>query len=394
MQRPGGTLSIPSGGELNVKSVFTFSGTVVGPGKVTITSGATLLIAPTAKIRNGARLINGGHAEIQSNGFNGEYLFNGSVLENAGTLTLDDNVNVTDDGNAANLVQNDPGATIDFAQTPSAIDPDNIDTTLANYGTLRLLSGTLTVSTLTNLVAGKLTRGTYVATAGTLYLPGPITTNAADISLGATGQIIGGGTNALASLGSNTGTLDLGQSLALSGGLSNSGHISVLAGTLQAASVAQNAGSISISKGAKLIAGASGNGPITLGGGSLTGNGTVVGVLSGAGTVNPGRSAGPLTVTGSFAPAPGGDVTVGIGGPLHPGTDFGQLVVTGRTSLAGTLVLATDPNCKPPIGASVPIMFAGSLTGTFGAVTGTQLSGVHLVVTYTATSVILTAAAG
>jgi hypothetical protein len=56
--------------------------------------------------------------------------------------------------------------------------------------------------------------------------------------------------------------------------------------------------------------------------------------------------------------------------------------------------IATKTGYLPPIGKKVTVLTAGSVSGTFTAVTGTQLTGEHWVVSYKATGIVLTVVSG
>ena len=103
---------------------------------------------------------------------------------------------------------------------------------------------------------------------------------------------------------------------------------------------------------------------------------------------------GAVTVGGgtlslpTFAPALSSTLTVGVSATPA------QLSVSGPTALKGTLAIQTKAGYLPPLGKKVAILTATSRSGTFATVTGTQMTGEHWVVSYTATSVILKAVSG
>ena len=220
--------------------------------------------------------------------------------------------------------------------------------------------------------------------------------NSASVSVGTGGALLSaGGGAALATLSRNSGSLSLATPLTSSAALTNSGTI-VLAesGSLQALSYTQTGGTTSVAAGATLKAGSSGTGGVIITGGALAGNGKVLGAVAGAGTITPGRAAGPLTVTGTYKPASTGRMAVGIGPGSTVGTSFGRLAVSGTATLAGTLAIQTEPGYVPAVGTVVTVLTAGSRTGTFATVAGAQLSARHWKVSYTTTSVVLTMVAG
>src|SRR5207244_1167373 len=72
-------------------------------------------------------------------------------------------------------------------------------------------------------------------------------------------------------------------------------------------------------------------------GGILSGSGgTVISNTTNAGQVNPGSSAGILTITGNYTQTAAGTLNIELGGTT-PGTQFDRLAVSGAASLNGTL---------------------------------------------------------
>ena len=147
---------------------------------------------------------------------------------------------------------------------------------------------------------------------------------------------------------------------------------------------------MSVASGATLQAGSGGTGSVAINGGTLTGNGSVEGHVTGAGTTVPGRQTGPLTVSGTYQPAGGGALVIGISGPSAPGTDFGQLAVSGSASLNGSLNVVTASGYSPPLCDVYPVVTASSLSGTFGSLNGLSLADRQYRVTYGPTGVNLT----
>ncbi len=267
-----------------------------------------------------------------------------------------------------------------------------------------------------NLANGILTGGTYKV-AGTLQIPGNITTNDARITLiGKASQILNPNTNAL------TGFLTNGAkgSFALNGGQSFTS-----AGTFT------NQGAISIGKGSTFTVGAGGsymqnggkttvNGKLTLSKtedrtddsafgvepaatlvrivkGSLFGNGGIVAAhLFSSGTVIPAASmtaVGKLGVTGPYTQTPAGALDANIAGAASG--QFNVLNVTGAATLGGTLNIGLLNNFVPLIGAEFEILTAKHVTGTFATVNGTKINGSeHFTVTYNSDNVTLTVVSG
>lgn len=130
---------------------------------------------------------------------------------------------------------------------------------------------------------------------------------------------------------------------------------------LNAASTNNVAGAIALltAAGATLdVTGLTGGTLVLPSGQTLGGNGTVLGNVTGAGTVSPGFSAGTLAITGNFTPT--GTVEFEVASPFAtPGVDFDQLVVTGATNtvnLSGaTLSFPGAPPAAPP-GTTIRIL--------------------------------------
>lgn len=84
-------------------------------------------------------------------------------------------------------------------------------------------------------------------------------------------------------------------------------------------------------------------------GDSLIGSGTLEANLVNAGTVSPGNSAGIITVDGDYTQEVGGTLEIELGGTTA-GTGYDQLVVTGATTLQGTLNVTLMPGFSPQAG--------------------------------------------
>lgn len=128
-------------------------------------------------------------------------------------------------------------------------------------------------------------------------------------------------------------------------------------------------------------------------GGTVAGTGTIEAPVSNGGVVAPGASpgeAGTLTVTGAYTQTTAGDLAIEIGSSAAD-----KLSVSGAATLAGDLVVTLLGNPNPPDGTVYDIVSAGSISGTFTAVTVPSLPGGRtLTVSYTATKVRLTVGAG
>jgi len=124
-------------------------------------------------------------------------------------------------------------------------------------------------------------------------------------------------------------------------------------------------------------------------GSSLNGVGTFDGnIINNSGLITP---AGTLTVEGYYTQANGGTLKVNIGGTT-PGSGYGQLVVTGQATLAGTLQLGLTNGFFPTLGETFNSVVAASISGQFSPVTGGSLGqNIQLNATYGSTVLTLTA---
>jgi hypothetical protein len=516
IQQPGGTLTLPSKGTLTITNTYSDSGVLSGPGTVTVPAGSTLTLAPGFALAGGVRLVNKGSGEVQQGYYNGQDFSGGSVLENAGTLTLDDNANpgFDSDGNAGNEVVNDSGATISYASTDAGGAEFYVP--VLNNGTITVTGGTLSISALAaggsgafsgagtfelgggvlatsqltgvqNLEDGpgglELTGSTPLAALKTLSVaqgpltvdsaltmpalhtadvestlsgPGTVTVPAGSTLTLAPGFALAGGVR-LVNKGSgevqgcqcsapesfaggsvleNAGTLtidngadpgydsdnntgneiindagatmtttsgtdedDIDVPLVNNGSITGSGNLDIDSiqnvgsvvqskGTLTAG-LTQTAGFLQIAKGAKFV-------PVSrtsITGGSLMGAGTYAGPFSGGATVAPSLAGAPLTITGTFKPSASGSLQVLVNGSATAGTSYSQLKASGDARLTGTLAISTGSSYAPVAGTQLTIVSAKSVTGTFATTTGASYSGGHWAVSYTSTSVVLTAAA-
>jgi len=109
--------------------------------------------------------------------------------------------------------------------------------------------------------------------------------------------------------------------------------------------------------------------PVLIKGGTLTGHGTVGAAVVNGGTVKPSTTGGVLTVSGSYQQTKSGTLATVLTGTT-PGRKFGQLVVDGAASLAGTIKVTTS-HFTPKKRQSFQVMRYHSHTGSFGTKSGT-----------------------
>ncbi|MBN2561009.1 MAG: hypothetical protein JXQ75_08775 [Phycisphaerae bacterium] len=167
-------------------------------------------------------------------------------------------------------------------------------------------------------------------------------------------------------------------------GVTQAGLLETLAGcplTLNNATLFTQTGGQTIVGGTLTVNG----GQLSLDGGVLTGSGTISGsVVNTGATIEPGASAGTLTVNGSYAQAAGGTLRIELGG-TSPG-EYDKFAVTGAVSLGGTLYVEPIDGFVPEVGQQFTIMTFASRTGEFAALSGSC----EYSVTYNATTVTLT----
>ena len=381
----GGTIK----GTLSTDELFADYGEIDGPGVVTVNSGGTGVVSQSSALtlNTGGKLVNLGSTTVDGQ----ISLSNASQVENGGALALTDSANVSISDNTNNKVLNDASGTISYRASRAALAV-SLQAPFTNNGTVTVARGQLGLPSLTNLTAaGKLTGGTYQALGGTINLANAINNNAANLVLGTTGGFVAGGVDALPTIATNSGSLTFSKSETFTpASLANTGAINVLAGTTKLGTLNQTAGSTSVASGATLRSG-SGAGNVLITGGTLTGNGTVAGKVSGSGTVQPARAAAtPLAIASDYTPDPAaGTLAISIGGTTS-GTGYGALTVGGTATLGGTLALQTDIGYDPPNGSTYTILTANAVSGTFSSVTGTTAGAHTYVVNYSPTQVTVT----
>jgi hypothetical protein len=124
-----------------------------------------------------------------------------------------------------------------------------------------------------------------------------------------------------------------------------------------------------------------------------------IGVYTGTLAVND-QANSTFTNSGSLVIAAGSVVQVSNNyrqpatGSLQPilagATSFGQLQVSGQATLDGALKVSTGNNFSPTAGQSFPVLTAGSVSGTFAALSGMSFAnGVSLNPVYSSSGVVL-----
>jgi len=92
------------------------------------------------------------------------------------------------------------------------------------------------------------------------------------------------------------------------------------------------------------------------------------------GNLLPGGSPGVLTITGDYDQSAEGTLEIELGGS-EVGTEYDQLVVEGNASLNGTLSICLIDDYVPQAGESFEILTASSVSGSFGRVDVSGVSG-------------------
>jgi hypothetical protein len=326
----GATLNLTGGANVDYEGTYTGSGAgtiALASGTLTLAGNATFNF-PTGLFQwtggllniNGQTLTNQGVITISNGTLEG-----GGTLANAGTI---------DQAGAGNLalangttIDNQSTGTYDF-QTDSSIIVGFDNGTFTNAGTLEKTGNTGTSS----ITTGFNDSGTVKALSGTLSIP-----NASLVSSG--------------TLGAGTWVVGTSSTLTISG-VSSIATISVPV-TLQ--------GSGSIFTGLSNLATIGTAGALSLLNGATL---TTAGNMVNDGNVD--LAAGTLNITGTYTQASTGAYSVAIGG-ITPGSTYGQLNVTKSASLNGTLNVSLSDGYTPPQGDSYAILTFASETGNFSA---------------------------
>ncbi|RMH42669.1 MAG: hypothetical protein D6694_07735, partial [Gammaproteobacteria bacterium] len=176
------------------------------------------------------------------------------------------------------------------------------------------------------------------------------------------------------------------------GPFTTSGQVSVAAkSTLNRKGDYTQTGGVTIVNGALTATGL-----IQLQGGMLKGNGTVSSVNNTGGGVAPGIAAGILHVNGNYTQGAGGRLISEIGG-LTAGSQYDQLLITGRATLFGGLTVRLAGGFVPAVGNTFTVLTAtGGISGRFdpAKIVLPVLGANSFKIVYTANSVVLKVVAG
>ncbi len=124
------------------------------------------------------------------------------------------------------------------------------------------------------------------------------------------------------------------------------------------------------SSGATVLQGGNLAGVININGGTLRGSGGITGVLTNGGTLIAGSlgTPGTIAITGNYIQNAGGNCTVQLAGK-SPGTQFGQVTISGSAQLAGNLIASVIGGFIPDDADTFRIMSYGSATGAMSLIT-------------------------
>ncbi len=318
---PSGTPMSMTGGTFDLnnfsQTVGTFTATT---GSVTLGSGV-LTVVPTANASFGAVISETGSVVYQGPNtwtYAASQTYTGGTTVNGGTLLMG-----VANGFVGPLVLNTPGI-LSMNNNPLAL------ASLAGDGTVSMGSGNLTLNTTTSTTFSGSIGGTgalVVQGTGTQILTG--TNNYSGGTTVAGTATLQGTTTALQGAIVNNSILYFNQTFdgTYTGPLSGTGQLQIggggvvtLSGTPTQTSATVLGGTLSLAPGAILTAS-----PVTVNsGGTLGGNGTVVGNVLNAGAIGPGASVGILTVNGNVTFQPGSSYIV----ELTP-TSADLLIVNG-----------------------------------------------------------------
>ncbi|MCY7287146.1 MAG: autotransporter domain-containing protein, partial [Cryobacterium sp.] len=185
-----------------------------------------------------------------------------------------------------------------------------------------------------------------------------------------TGTLTRGGTGTLTgALGVNAGTFALSGALtALSTSVASGATLDVLVGGALTSAVTGAAGSFTRVNGTV-------TGNVT-NAGTLSGTGTVVGNVVNSGILSPGNSPGIFNIVGSFTQTAAGTLAIEVTPLAVPGTGYDQVRVTGipgTATLAGTAALTVGPGLYVAGSTYDIVTSTGAMTGAL-ALTGNVIS--------------------
>jgi hypothetical protein len=113
---------------------------------------------------------------------------------------------------------------------------------------------------------------------------------------------------------------------------------------------------------------------VDVAGGLLSGDGTIDGSLTNAGTLAPGAGVGALLITGDLTQDPAGTLSIELGG-TSAGATYDVLTVLGTSFLGGALEVLLEPGFVPALGDRFDVLVGNDLVGAFDAFVGLDLGG-------------------
>jgi hypothetical protein len=395
-------------------------GTLVNTGAITVGTGSSLTLSSAATDTNSGTIGLSGTLDISQtttlsgtgsitltggaiNGLgSGQTFTNSSTIQGSGSIS---DLSFTNKGTiAANQAAPPHGAFSAFINMGDDVVTNEGKFEVSTSNTLQI--GTSAGGALTNFSGTTLTGGTYNIT-GTLQFGASgstIATNAANITLNATGQIIDfGNNNMLSGFNYNASagvfTLASGASLTTGGGsFTNAGSFTISKGTTF--TVGGSSFNFTQTGGSSTVDGtltSTSLGTLAVNGGTLDGGGTLGYNVVDDSTVTPGDSAaktGKLAVSDTYTQGSTGALDIEINGTTA-GTKYDQLKVTQGATLGGTLNIALGSGFTPTVGQTFTILTASSVSNQFATVNGLAINGSeHFTITYNAGSVVLTVVSG
>jgi large repetitive protein len=246
--------SVNVGGTVAVSGTWTLTGPLSGPGTLTVPAGSHATLSGSFSLSS-VRLLNQGTTEIQAYcgcggiaGFNG-----GSMLENAATLLLDDNANLGagSDGNPANQLLNDAGATITYNGSSTGASA-TISVSVADSGAVAVATGTLNISSPISISNTASFTGAGTIAINSFLTPAGPGATVADMTVN--GTLSGPGTLTVAS--GSTVTMANGSTVGAGLDLINQGNLTLASGAqvgMKQGSLINNAGTFTTRDGSVLL---------------------------------------------------------------------------------------------------------------------------------------------
>jgi outer membrane autotransporter protein len=337
----------------------TFSGTISGPGGLTVSGGVVNLLSSNT-FTGGLSIASGGTvragADTALGASSGDLVFAGGTLQATSAFTIDRTVTMGSGGGTFDTNGNDlvvgraiggSGSLTKTGLGMLTLSGANGYTggTIVNEGTLRLAAG----ASLSPL-------GALVVNGGIFDL------NGNNVSVG-----LLQGTGGTISLGANRLTVNEAASTTLVSVLTGSGGLSMEGpGTLNLAAVNTYTGPTTVSNG-RLAVNGSITSDVTVGpGGTLGGIGTIFGSVTHRGMLAPGNSIGTLNIAGNLDQAAGSTYRV----ELANQGQADRTNVTGTAQLSGTVNFIADPGFYSAQQTYTILNAAGGVSGAFAAATG------------------------